>query len=198
MRYVTQHFSDLQGLKGVPVCAGVLVLLHAFPPGHPPVRAVLSACGGLLALTIAWASWMNRRYKERYGFVGAAKTQPEETPGASLAMWLCFVLIGVLAISPRAYPAYSYLILNAPTYLIAKCFYACPQSGPVRLRRALYIAAALAAVGTVVYAAFCQEFFRHAFQIWLWSLLILGLYDHWLLGFLLRPRRAGLAEAAHD
>ena len=199
MRYVTQHFSDLQGLKWVPLWAGALALLYAFPYGHAvPVHTVLVACGAATVPVLACTRWMNRWYKEHYGFVGVAKMQPEQIPGASLVLTLLFILIAVLATSPQASSGYIILVMQAQNFLVLKCFYACPQSRPVQLRRALYIAATLASISAIAYAAVCPRFSWRAMQIWLWSLLVLGLYDHWLLAFLSRPRQFELAEAFHE
>ena len=202
MRYVTQHFSDLQGLKWSPFWAGLLISFyvpHGFYVPHDRVhqRIAMSAFGAVIVLSAACAWRMKRWYKDRYGFVGAAKTPPEQSRGAGLLMLLCLPCMFVLAVSRRDVSIYVSLVLMTQTYLLPKCA-ACPRSGPVRLRQLLYRVVATASLSISVYAAISPISGKLAFILWLWSLLLLGLYDHWLLGFLLRPRYTGLAEASHD
>ena len=36
LRYVTQHFKDLQGLQAVPIVAGILLVWYLVPHGPKP------------------------------------------------------------------------------------------------------------------------------------------------------------------
>ena len=196
LRYVTQNFNDLQGLKLMPFWAGFLILLFAYSHKHAPVLGVLMAFVAVIALTFAWASFLSRWYKERHGFIGAKLVQREQVRGASLAWWALAILNMGLLFSPRTLAANSTFDVITFFFLLPKCLLAPPRSGAIRLRQALYIVATLAGLGVWVYAAVCPRALQT--WIWLWSMLLLGLYDHWLLGYLLGPRRFKIAESSHE
>ncbi len=200
LRYVTQNFNDLQGLRGAALFSGLLLLFHLFPHGHAPWRAVLATFSGVFVLGWAWAVFMTRWYKERYGFVGVTRVRAERVPGTGLAMWLCFGLFAALFIFFRAKLMYLNIAEISVVLLLPKCFLAAPRSAATRLRRTLYAAATSAALGSTVYAVICPGSQRWVLEIWiwLWSMLLLGLYDHWLLGYLLGPPRFKIAESARE
>lgn len=198
LRYVTQNFQDLKGLQLVPFWSGMLAIFQVLPHGHTPLRIVLPAFAIVIMLTFLWASWISRWYKERYGFIAAVKSHPEQVSGAGLVWIVCLILLFALTVSSRTLPGYIPLINTTLVFLVPKCLQACPRSAAVHFRRASYTIAASASIGVAVYASFYSAHSSLGVRIMLASLLLLGLYDHWLLGFLLRPRSLQVREAPYE
>lgn len=68
LRYVTEHFQDLQGLRLAPFWAYVLISV-LFERVHRPDKMIfLILVGGLLLLAVSWV-WVGRWYRNRYGLV---------------------------------------------------------------------------------------------------------------------------------
>ncbi len=199
LRYVTQNFRDLQTLKALPFCAGGLLSVEILPQRHLSIAVVMMMGSAVLVLGWVCAAWLERWYKERYGFVSATKIQPEQVPGAGPITWLSFALILILFISTSTRDSWFYVLYaQLISFLLSRCLHACPQSAPIRLRQVLYIGTTLAAVGAIVYVAICPGFRWHAVETWFGSIAVLSLYDHWLLSYLLRPRGLQISEGRHE
>ena len=197
LRYVTQHFKDLQGLKLAPFSISMLMLLCAFPRGHHRARVVAVVIGGTIALIVGGIWFVARWYSARYGFVQLALSRREILPGSKLATILCLVVFAILVIFAHARQPDLSMVPLVKSLFLPQCFFAVPQSGAVRLRRLLYVSSTLAVTGFLIGGAFSSRCHWMALYVFLWSLLLLGLYDHWLLSYLLRPRPLEQAEARH-
>ncbi len=189
LRYVTEHFRDLQGLQGAPaLIGGSLALMFVRDRGRH-ISLVLLGGLCLLLLTFGWAAWLRRWYRARYGAITKPKAASEEVAGAGLLTWAFFVLSAALCIAPkRVSTANGLLFLEAQLFLLPICFAAAPSNQCVLLRRLLYRVAAIATTALTTAAVFSSLTEKVAWLTFCASLLCLGIYDHWLLSFLMRRR----------
>ncbi len=199
MRYVTQHFKDLQGLKASPIVAGLLLFLHLAPRGPKHWELNLLIAGGLLLFAILWSRKVSRWYRERYGLVvTATKNPPEMLPGYLGAAWLIYAITICCIISLRV----SFIPINVlyitKTFFLPNCFFAAPTGFAIQLRRMLYVAGVIAVLGLVLYLTFTHVQSFIAVYTSLWAFLLLSLLDHWLLTYLLRPSGMDGSGALHD
>lgn len=183
MWYVTQHFSDLQGLRSAPILAGLLPIVYLVPRGPKHWEHTLLIFAGLLLFVLLWLWWSFRWYKEHYGLVvPAVNCQPEIQPGRSIAYWLIFVICIGCTISLRDSFVPLCALNTAGTFILPKCFFRVPVNFAIQFRRALYIAGMFAAIGSVLYLTYTRTgsgFIVIYVQLWLF--LLFSLYDHWLL-----------------
>lgn len=209
LRYVTSHFKDLQGLRLAPVWAAFLVLSGAGPSLRHLLLWQRAAAGLAIILpSLAWLIWSNRWYEHRYGRV----TIPERTissgfisilhPGAKpgelqnhSAVFVTYIFMA-LSLAPHLFHRFDGRfgsqigMLSLILFVVPRCIYATTDNSQVRLRQALSIAGA--GVICAVYGSYLIA------QIGEWSylaftcatLLLLDLYDHWLLTRLLSGGRA--------
>ncbi len=187
LQYVTQHFEDLRRLRVAPLFAGLFAGLILIPPGRKSLLFMLSFLGGLVLVTAIWAVWLTRWYKATYGFIATLRTASETIPGTK---WLTVVLIllyTVLMLVPRDLHTATSFLVQVMIFFIPVGTAAAPNSKWIRLRRALYGAAAVATTGFVAAACFFRPYGYAALYTVSASLPLLQLYDHWLLGRLLRP-----------
>ena len=208
LRYITAHFRDLQGLRMAPFWASLLVLTslaqaESFSRGHLAWVAV--AC---TVAQFGWLHWSGRWYEGRYGVVKEPDLpvrsglisilHPEAPPkltgnrlygyrsGAAAVLFLVWAsaLVPGIFLGHNAQPGT--LAILATAYLIVpRCFYPLTKRWSVILRRVFAVTAVITIVGTFTSYRLDQMGLWTWMAVLLSSLLLLDLYDHWLLNHLL-------------
>jgi hypothetical protein len=213
LRYVTEHFRDLQGLRTASAWASLLALCGAAmaPPlvhWHLPGIAL-----AIVLLNIGWLFWSGGWYRRRYGVVTSPERavpsgiisimNPEIRPRAARSGYLpvSFLLLALYSL-PMFFRRFNAIhagqsgLLAVALILLPRCFYAAPANGLIRLRRLFTIAGSI---------AICAIYLNYLFaRVGKWpylaaicaTLLLLDLYDHWLLTRLLSGGAS--AEASHE
>jgi hypothetical protein len=206
LRYVTVHFRDLQGMRMAPFWLLLLILagLHTFDQSNEMRLAVMVF--GTVAASFGWNYWCGRWYERHYGVV----KQPDPAVDSGLisimsqrpkplvpnygyyatqTLILLFYALWLLPDIFRGQGRPTVFALFASTLQIApRIFYPVTKEWPVRIRRFLASVALLGVFGTYL----CYSFQK--IGIWSWmaelfaTLLLLDLYDHWLLRHLLSVR----------
>jgi hypothetical protein len=191
LRYVTEHFRDLQGLRFAPFwTAGLLVsiVLPFFPLSRSHVVMLVI---GFLALAAIWIPWSHAWYRRNYGTI-EAPVRRQSAPGlrivfiAFLIVFLIVFIRNALFSSLDRYPA-AFNLWLVLFWMLPICFYAGPPTLRIRLRCVLYRAGCL-----ILFFIPGSITFLHPSK-WLvissicGTLLVLSLYDHWLLRHFLHP-----------
>jgi hypothetical protein len=221
LRYLTAHFRDLQGLRMAPFWGALLVLVSlaktsSFSRGH-----LAWAAFAFTAAQFGWLHLSGRWYERRYGIVKEseppvpsglisilhpeARSQRAANPRARRYGYLSGIfsvlfLIWVLTIIPdmflghRAQPGlFAFLVTGYQIF--PRCIYPVTNNWSVFLRRILAATALIAIVGIYLEYRFAR------IDLWTWMalllsfLLLLDLYDHWLLNHLLR---GDFTEGSHE
>jgi hypothetical protein len=209
LRYLTAHFRDLQGLRMAPFWGALLVLTilektGSFSRGHLAWPAV-----ALTAAQFGWLHLSGRWYERHYGVVIEPEPpvrsglisimHPEARPrhasnryyGYYSGKFAVLFLIWALTIVPGMFLGHnarpgSLAMLVAAYQVVPRCFYPVTNNWSVSLRRILAATALVAMVVTYLEYRFARM------DLWTWMalllsfLLLLDLYDHWLLNHLLR------------
>lgn len=208
LRYLTAHFRDLQGLRMAPFWGGLLVLTSlgktgSFSRGHLAWAAVV-----LIAAQFGWLHWGGRWYERHYGVVKEPEPSipsglisimhPEATPqraaagryghlsgiNAVLFLLWAFTFVPYIFLGSHTQPGL-FAALLAVYQLFPRCIYPVNSNWSVLLRRILAATAMIALIGIYL------EFRFARMDLWTWMavlfsvLLLLDLYDHWLLNQLL-------------
>ncbi len=188
LRYVTQHFQDLQGLGLAPFWAFVLASwLFGFTRSSG--RAILATILTSVLVVVISQLWARKWYTHRYGVV----IKPASAKSQYTSPWqvLLIVLILGLGIGTMLFRLFDYnnailpvLVLSVPI-LLPRCFDRAASSGAL-LRRMLY-AASLAAVLTLsAWSSFGGLGGRWLLANMAGCCLLLSIYDHYLLDRILR------------
>jgi hypothetical protein len=213
LRYVTEHFRDLQGLYFAWFCGGLLALLLLSSSGRISRGHLLIVAACFFALLLAGIPCIRAWYR-RYGVVErhdpeTQRTWPpsilnERTAPRRFASGLFWMALGIWAIFVgmglfRSLDAYRG-VLNlwiALLFTMPRCFYPAPANGFIQLRRALYIVGSAIIFFTIFSFPFVPAV-RHLGmvvpEIVCATLLVLSVYDHWLLGHLLSGRTEAVYE----
>lgn len=205
LRYVTAHFRDLQGLRMAPYWAALLVLASLERFALSPKWPLGFAAFACTVAQFGWLSWSGRWYEQRYGVVknpelpvrsgliSIMNPEKQSPPilnyGERYGQAAALFLIWALVIMPDSYhktgESWRLVVLLMAFQVVPRCFYPVTNSGFIRLRRILACAALLSSAGMY----FSYRSARIGFWIWialqLAILLLLDLYDHWLLSRLL-------------
>jgi hypothetical protein len=188
LRYLTEHFRELQGLRVAPLWAVTLLVAIVAP------LLRLSRWHALEMLIVGWVTlaaicipWSAAWYRRTYGrIVAPARRQP--VPGLGFALIAFMIVFAGSALFSSldryrgAFNLWIALIFTLPT-----CFYVAPSSAFIRLRRVLYIAGSAIIFllpGSVPFLHPSRWLLISAFSA---TLLLLSLYDHWLLRHFLHP-----------
>jgi hypothetical protein len=204
LRYVTQHFKDLQGLRTVPLWAA-FVLLSALEC----TRAVSRQQGlemflGMLVLAGAWLAFAGRWYRRHYGLVTRQEEpvpsqvlsvlQTDRRPAVAAGWWfvICALVCALYLfdfIQPRSDGRLSgFGLVGLTIFLLHKACFAGGASRSVRARQLLAVG------GIAMIVALSVGFFLGLLDPWQdlgatgMVLLLSSLYDHWLLTGLLSGR----------
>lgn len=186
--YLTQHFQDLQGLKIVAffVAVGAVLLL----PSRPVAQLVWATCG-VLVLAAFGVVWLGGWYGVRYGLVRSGRTKPEMRAGFLPTYLFLFLAMLVLSLRSDVHGGVTVLWVSVMIALLPKCFFRTPKNVWVELRQWLYSFGVVGLTGLIGYAALGHVghgAVRVILATYCVVFVLLGLYDHWLLGRLARPR----------
>jgi hypothetical protein len=218
LRYLTTHFRDLQGLRMAPFWGALLVLTSlaktvSFSRGHLFWTAVV-----LIAAQFGWLHLSGRWYERRYGIVKEPEPpvpsglisimQPEAPIGNPLRRRYGYLsdvnavlfLLWALTFVPDMFLGHHtqpglFAALLAVYQLFPRCIYPVTGNWAVLLRRILAVTAMIAMIGIYLEFRFAQM------NLWTWMaalfsvLLLLDLYDHWLLNHLLS---GDFTERSHE
>jgi hypothetical protein len=185
LRYVTEHFYDLQGLRSVPFWAAWLLLSVFEPAARPWHRYFVGIWILFLLLFFAvWLPWISDWYKRYYGKVMVDSSRSDRLRIYLLMLFLLALPAGLLFPSLGAYSGYL-----GPWFVflitLPRCLHAATAVIPIRLGIFLYIGGSLA----ILFLIGCAPFVH--LSVWVVNaevcatLLALSLYDHWLLNHLL-------------
>ena len=217
LRYLTAHFRDLQGLRMAPFWLALLVLtnlakISSFSRGHLAWAAAV-----VIAAQFGWLHlgglWYDRRYgvvKEPEppvpsGLISIMHPESRQNPlarrygylsgvNAVLCLLWAFTFVPDLFLGHRPQPG-MFALLVATFQVFARCICPVTDNWSVVLRRVLATTAMIAMIG--IY--FDYRFARMDLLTWMALmfsfLLLLDLYDHWLLSHLLN---GDFAERGHE
>jgi len=196
LRYITAHFRALQGLRLAPLWAAFLLIAFVAPlfqlsRGHAGEVLIIV----VIAFAAIWLPWSHGWYRRNYGTIVNPTPQP-----APLGLRIAMLIFAALFIGSALFQSLDRHrgALNFSIFLLftlPPCFYPEPPSIFIRLRRALYTAGTAA-----LFFILCSVFFLHPSRWFVISassgtLLLLSLYDHWLLHHFLHP---DAPEISHD
>lgn len=218
LRYLTAHFRDLQGLRMAPFWLALLGLTSLaktglFSRGHLAWGAVV-----LTAAQFGWLHLSGRWYERRYGVVkepeppirsGLISIMHSEVPpqhaanryyGYNSGKFAILFLIWALTIMPGIFLGYNahpgtLAMLVTAYQIVPRCFHPVTNNRFVLLRRILAATALIAMIGIFISYSFARM------GLWTWMggqlslLLLLDLYDHWLLNHLLS---GDFTEQSHE
>lgn len=192
-----------------PFWAGLLVLTQLAKSGSFSRVHLAWAAATTVVAQFGWLYWSGRWYERRYGVVKepgppAVRSglisimHPEPKPqrgsnpryGAAAEYMSVLFLIWTLSVLPDIFlrrhgRSGTFAIFAAAYLILPRCLYPITSNWSVRLRRIMNSAALIAVLGTYIYYRFAQM------DLWTWMatsfsvLLLLDLYDHWLLNYLL-------------
>jgi hypothetical protein len=196
LRYITAHFRALQGLRLAPFWAASLLVAIVAPLFHlSRWHAAEILIAAVIALAAICLPWSHGWYRRNYGTIMNPTPQP-----APLGLRIAMLIFAALFIGSALFQSLDrhrgalnlWIVL---LFMLPPCFYPGPPSIFIRLRRALYTAGSAA-----LFFIPCSVFFLHPSRWFVISavsgtLLLLSLYDHWLLHHFLHP---GALEISHD
>ena len=221
LRYLTAHFRDLQGLRMAPLWLELLVLTSlaktgSFSRGHLAWAAAASIAAQFASLHLV-GLWYERRYgivKEpepavpsglisimhpeaisqrsahpvarRYGYLSGVS--------AVLCLLWAFSFVPYLFFGHRPQPG-MFALQVAPLQFFARCICPVTDNWSVLLRRILAYTAMIAMIGIYLDYRFGLMDLLTWMALMFSFLLLLDLYDHWLLSHLLS---SDFAERYHE
>jgi len=218
LRYLTAHFRDLQGLRMAPFWGALLVLTILAKTGFFSRGHLAWAAFVITAAQFGWLHLSGRWYERRYGVVKEPEPpvrsglisimHPEARPeraanryyGYRSGIFAVLFLIWALSFLPGIFLGHSaqpgeFAVLLAAYQVVPRCFYPVTDNWSVFLRRILAAIALIAMVGIYF------EYRVAQINLWTWMallvsfLLLLDLYDHWLLNHLLG---SDFTEGSHE
>ena len=221
LRYLTAHFRDLQGLRMAPFWLELLVLTSLAKTGSLSRGHLAWAAAVVIAAQFGWLHLGGLWYDRRYGVVKEPEPavpsglisimHPEGTPqraanplarrygyvsgvNAVLCLLWAFTFVPDLFLGHLAQPG-MFAFFVATFQVFGRCICPVTDNWSVVLRRVLATTAMIAMIG--IY--FDYRFARMDLLTWMALmfsfLLVLDLYDHWLLSHLLN---GDFAERGHE
>lgn len=219
LAYVTEHHRDLQGLRMAPFWAALLVMTSLAKSGSVSRGHLAWAAVAIVVSSFGWLRLSGYWYEQRYGVVKEPSgpgvrsglisiMHPESKPqrgsnkryGYRSETTAILFLIWMLSILPDIFLGrhgrpWALAMFLTGYQILPRCFYPVTHDWSIRLRRILACAALIAIIGAYIDHRFVQM------DLWTWMtaslsvLLLLDLYDHWLLNHLLS---GGPAEWSHE
>jgi hypothetical protein len=223
LQYVTQHFRDLQGLVWAPSWAALLAFAVVADIAHcSAIWAKWTAYLAALTLCLPGIEipFVRDWYEQRNGSVTTVDPSPPISPSPVLsilhpdihprrpapqrpALPIGLLLVGALVAGfflPRACVAYAVpvsVVVIALNRKMQRALYRSPSVPAIRLRQAIYAAAVVVVLlgsRTSAHLALRPLAGWRGMELFAAILLLANLYDHWLLGHLLGPRK----EVVHE
>ena len=218
LRYLTAHFRDLQGLRMAPFWVALLVLTSLAKTGSYSRGHLAWAAAILIAAQFGWLHLSGRLYERRYGVVKEPEPgvpsglisimHPEPPPqrtgpprygylsdvNAVLFLLWSLTFVPDMFLGHRVQPG-MFAFIVAVFQVFRRFIYPVTKNWSVRLRRILAATAMIAMVGIYL------EYYFARIDLWTWMallfsfLLLLDLYDHWLLNHLLS---GDFTERSHE
>ena len=208
LHYVTAHFRDLQGLRMAPFWGALLVLTILAKTGSFSGVQLAWAAAVLIAAQFGWLYFGGRWYERHYGVVKEPEppipsrlisiTHPEVTPQRATAgryaylsgIFSVLFLIWALRYVPGIFLGHNaqpgtLAMLAAAYQIFPRCFHPITNNWFIFLRRVLAASALIAMVGIYLEYRFARMDLLTWMALLLSILLLLDLYDHWLLNHLL-------------
>jgi hypothetical protein len=196
LRYITQHFRVLQGLRLAPLWAATLLIAIAVPlfqlsRWHAGEIFIIA----VIAFAAIWLPWSHAWYRRNYGTI--VTPTPQEAP---LGLKIALLIYAAFFIGSALFPSLDHHrgALNlwfSLWFTLPPCFYPGPPSIFIRLRRALYTAGSVILVFIPFSILFLHPSRWFVISAVSGTLLLLSLYDHWLLHNFLHP---SAPEISHD
>jgi hypothetical protein len=149
----------------------------------------------MIAIAAIWLPWSHAWYRRNYGTIVNPTPQP-----APLGLKIAILIYAGFFIGSGLFQSFSPYrgTLNlwaVLTFTLPPCFYPGPPSIFIRLRRALYTAGS----ATIFFVPWSVLFLHPSRYVVIsavsGTLLLLNLYDHWLLHHFLHPVAL---ETSHD
>jgi len=208
LRYLTAHFRDLQGLRMAPFWLALLVLTSLAKAGSTSPAHLAWAAAIVIAAQFGWLHLSGLWYERRYGVVKEPEPpvpsglisimHPEsrQNPLARRYGYLSGInaflfLLWAFTFVPDMFRRHHvqpgmFAFLVAAYQVFPRCIYPITNNGSVLLRRILAVTAMIAMVGIYLEYRFAR-IDLWTWMTWLFSvLLLLDLYDHWLLNHILK------------
>jgi hypothetical protein len=214
LQYVTSHFQNLQGLRSAPCWLSFLVLTGIAAGGVLSGRNLVLAAFAIAVLNFGVYFAVGHWYSRRFGVVKrpdlaipsglisimnpevrtrAAKNYPKESYDVIFMIW-------ILSLGPSLFRRVDrdsglFCLLAVVYALLPRVVYSGSEVGLIRVRR--YAASAGALILCLGYLGFL---YSHAGRwqvlgVLFTTLLLLDLYDHWLLTRLLSGPASGATNA---
>ena len=218
LRYLTAHFRDLQGLRMAPFWGALLVMTCLEKTGSFSRGHLAWAAAVLIAAQFGWLHLSGRWYERSYGVIKEPDTavpsglisimHPEVRPrgaarrrygylsgvNAVLCLLWAFTFVPDLFLGHRAQPG-MFACLVAAYQVFPRCIYPVTKNWPVLLRRILAVTAMIAMLGIYLDYRFARMDLLTSMAGLFSALLLLDLYDHWLLNHLLS---GDFTERSHE
>jgi len=214
LRYVTLHFRSLQGLRSAPCWLSLLFLAGIAVSGVFSSRTMESLAFGIAVLNFGAYFAIGHWYSRRFGIVKNPEAavpsglisimNPEvRTPAGAYSQSQSETVIFmfyVLYMAPQLFrrvdhDSYSFWMAAIIFAVIPRLVYSRSDVGLVRLRRAASIAAAAVINLTYLGYLYGPAGRWQLLEVLFATLLLLDLYDHWLLTRLLAGRTSGDSHA---
>ena len=218
LRYLTAHFRDLQGLRMAPFWLALLALTSLAKIGSFSRWHLFWAAVVLIAAQFGWLHLSGRWYEQRYGVVKEPEPpvpsglisimHPEARPQRALNRRYGYLsdvnavlfLLWTFTTVPDIFRGHNvqpgYLVMLVTAYQVfPRCIYPVTNNWSVLLRRIFASTALIAMIGIYLEYRFAQM------DLWTWMalllsfLLLLDIYDHWLLNHLLS---GDFTERSHE
>jgi hypothetical protein len=211
LRYITEHFRDLQGLRSAPFWAGLLVL-SGVAAGYALTRwHYATVATAILLFEIGWLFGITGWYRRQYGVVAIAERRAPsgilsifkaEVPPRTTAIYghtlLKCVLLG-LYFGPMLFRQFDgrggqFGLLIVVFILLPRCFFSAPAQGLVRFRLVFSVAGSIAICALYVGFLFGYTSKWQYIGAICTIMLSLDLFDHWLLAQMLGGRSAEVSR----
>jgi hypothetical protein len=221
LRYLTVHFRDLQGLRMAPFWFLLLVLTSLAKTGSLSSGHLFWAALVLIAAQFGWLYLSGRWYERRYGVVKEPEPpvasglisimHPESQPqraanplarrygylsGINAVQFLLWTFTTVPDIFGGHNIRPGYLVMLVAVFQVfPRCIYSVTNNWSVVLRRLFASSVLIAIIGIYFEYRFARM------DLWTWMalllsfLLLLDLYDHWLLNHLIG---SDFTEESHE
>lgn len=212
LRYVTIHFQSLQGLRSAPGWLSFLVLAGVATSGILPSRTMPWVAFGIAMLNFAGYFVIGSWYSRRFGIVKKPESaapsglisimnpeirkRPVSYDQSQTVIFMIWVLNMVPQLFRRVDHEFGLFCLFAITFaVLPRLLYSSSSVGLVRLRRVVSIVAGASICLTYLLYLYRPEERLELLEVLFLTLLLLDLYDHWLLTRLLSGSASGASHA---